>query len=266
MIGRMKTLLVLVSLGVLTTVFTGCSGSESNDAGGVAPEAPVIDRASQYADDVARFEHASGSDLNLTPEQMHEIMKQMQEEPSFKNKFLGVPTIQNPTDAWIVMEIMYEMKPDLIVETGTFKGGSAAFWAIILEHINPDGRVITIDIEDQRGRRATGLPISKQKVDFLLGSSTDPAVVAEVYRRAKGKQVLVILDSLHSTQHVAAELKAYAPIVSLGGYMIVQDTGLGPLPAIDAFLAQTDTFVADRSRERYPDTNTVRGYLKRVGP
>ena len=103
-----------------------------------------------------------------------------------------------------------------------------------------------------------------RRIDFLLGSSTDPEIVAEVHRRAKGKRVLVLLDSLHAKEHVAAELKAYASLVPIGSYVIVQDTLVGPIRAIDEFLATHDTFSADRSRERYSDTNSVRGYLKRV--
>lgn len=85
-----------------------------------------------------------------------------------------------------------------------------------------------------------------------------------MHRRAQGKRVLVLLDSLHSAEHVAAELEAYAPLVAVDSYVIVQDTRMGPIAAIKAFLAANDSFVADRSRERYPDTNSVRGYLKRV--
>jgi cephalosporin hydroxylase len=110
------------------------------------------------------------------------------------------------------------------------------------------------------------LPISKRRVDFLLGSSTDPKIVEEVHRRAKGKRVLVLLDSLHSKEHVAAELEAYTPIVPVGSYLIVQDTLVGPAEAIREFLEKSDAFVADRARERYPDTNSVGGYLRRVKP
>ncbi len=99
---------------------------------------------------------------------------------------------------------------------------------------------------------------------FLLGSSTAPEVVAEVHRRARGKRVMVILDSLHSKEHVAAELAAYAPLVPVGSYIVVQDTPLDSLAAIDEFLEANENFMADRSRERYPDTNSVRGYLRRV--
>lgn len=216
--------------------------------------------------DIAIFEKANGASHGMSPQEVAETQGALRSHPVFKNRFLGVWTVQNPSDAWIVMEIMYEVKPDLIVEAGTFHGGSANLWAIILEHINPDGKVITIDIEDQRELRAKELPIAKERVEFLLGSSTDPKVVAEVHRQAKGKKVLVLLDSLHSKEHVAAELEAYAPIVNVGSYVIIQDTLMGPKPAIDEFLAATDSFVADRQRERYPDTNSVRGYLKRVKP
>jgi cephalosporin hydroxylase len=263
----MKRTTVLAYIASLMTslavAFSGCSDSTSG-GGDTGSQTPAVDRTAQFAADVAKFEHAAGTDSEYTAEQMHEIMVKMAADPTFKNKFMGVPTLQNPTDLWIVMEIMWEMKPDLIVESGTYKGGSAPFWAIILEHMNPNGRVITIDIEDQRTRRAKNFPITKKRVDFLLGSSTDPEIVAEVHRRAQGKNVLVILDSLHSKKHVADELAAYAPLISVGGYIIVQDTSIGPLPAIDEFLAANPNFIADRSKERYSDTNTVRGYLKRV--
>jgi cephalosporin hydroxylase len=169
-------------------------------------------------------------------------------------------------DAWIIQEIIVEVTPDYIIEAGTFHGGSAALWALILENVNPNGRVITIDIEDKREKRAISLPISQRRVDFLLGSSTAPEIVAEVERRVQGKKVLVILDSLHTKEHVAAELRAYAPLVSVGSYLIVQDTLVGPIHAIDEFLAKNQSFVADRERERFRITNTVRGYLRRIRP
>ncbi|HIG68625.1 MAG TPA: hypothetical protein EYQ46_01225 [Myxococcales bacterium] len=217
--------------------------------------------------DVATYEKAMGTDHGLTPDKIRKFANAMNESPVFKNKFLGIWTVQTPSDAWIIMEIMHEVKPDLIIEAGTFHGGSSALWAIILEHINPDGRIVTIDIEDQRERKAKELPIVKEKVDFLLGSSTDPKVVAQARKHAEGKKrVLVLLDSLHSKKHVAAELEAYAPMVSVGSYIIVQDTPLGPKAAIDDFLETNKSYIADRKRERYPDTNSVRGYIKRIKP
>jgi len=174
-----------------------------------------------------------------------------------------VRTAQNPLDAWIVQEIISEVAPDLIVETGTFHGGSAMLWAMFLEEVNPEGRVITIDIEDQREPGAKSHALTQRRVDFLLGSSTAPDVVAEVHRRAEGKRVLVLLDSLHTGEHVAAELKAYAPLVPAGSYVIVQDSPLDALGAIDDFLAANPGWTADRSKERFLLTNTVMGYLRR---
>ena len=260
----MKELLALLTLGFLMASSPGCSESRAAEPSPSAKPGP--NATQQWAADVEVYEGAVGKSHGLTPEQIHQAMEALRKAPSFRNRFLGVLTVQNPTDAWVVMEIMYDVKPDLIVETGTFQGGSAALWAVILEHINPRGRVLTIDIEDQRTPRSRALSISRRKVDFLLGSSTDPKIIAEVQRRAKGKRVLVLLDSLHSKEHVAAELEAYAPLVAVDSYVIVQDTMVGPKAAIDEFLAANDSFIADRSRERYKDTNTVRGYLRRVAP
>jgi cephalosporin hydroxylase len=189
----------------------------------------------------------------------------------WQNTWFGVPTLQNPLDVWITQEILYEVKPDFVVEAGTFLGGSAALWATVLQQINPDARVITIDVED-RTVAARKLPIVQRKVDFLLGSSTDPAIVAEVTRRVAGKTALVILDSLHTRDHVLAELEAYAPLVAVGSYIIVQDTGIGEPAygfnwagdAVRDFLARNDDFEVDLSRERFLITNNAHGFLKRV--
>jgi cephalosporin hydroxylase len=197
----------------------------------------------------------------------------------FDRTWFGINTLQHPYDVWTTQEIIFQVKPDFIVETGTYKGGSAALWAGILEHANPDGRVITIDIEDVVESRE--LPIVKRRVEFLVGSSTDPAIVAKVAERVQGKKVLVILDSLHEAQHVAGELRAYAPLVSVGSYVIVQDTHLGdtvpfwwyeppkdwiagPLKAVEEFLASNDAFVADPTREGFASTNNRHGWLKRI--
>jgi cephalosporin hydroxylase len=184
--------------------------------------------------------------------------------PVFRNRFLGISTLQNPMDAWIVQELIAETKPDLIVEAGTYRGGSALLWAMIQREVVPDGRVVTIDIEDQRDAAAAEHPLARERVDFLLGSSTAPEIVAEVRRRAEGRRVLVLLDSLHTADHVYEELRAYADLVPVGGYVVVQDTLVGPIAAIERFLAEKPDFVADRDRERFLVTNTVKGYLKRV--
>lgn len=185
-------------------------------------------------------------------------------KPVFLNQFLGISTLQNPFDAWIVQELISEVKPDLIVETGTYQGGSAILWAMLQREVNPGGRVVTIDIEDKRDAAAAAHPIAVERVDFLLGSSTAPEIVAEVQRRAEGKRVLVLLDSLHTAEHVYDELQAYAHLVPVGGYVVVQDTPVGPIYGIHRFIAENPGFVPDRDRERFIVTNTFMGYLKRV--
>ena len=190
-------------------------------------------------------------------------------------KWFGVKTLQNPMDVWMTQEILYEVKPDFIVETGTFRGGSAALWATLLEQINPDGRVITIDLKDWGTEAARKLPIVQRRVDFVIGNSVDPEVVAEVARRVEGAKVVVILDSWHKAPHVLRELNAYAPLVEVGSYIIVQDGilgghpilpehGPGPFEAVESFLSTTDDFEIDKFRERLLFTYNVNGFLRRV--
>ena len=182
-----------------------------------------------------------------------------------KNRFLGTRTWQNPLDVWITQEILFEVKPDIVVEAGTYRGGSASLWAILLENINPDGEVITIDIEDKRSERSKNLRVVKERVTFLHGSSTAPEIVEEVRRRIEGKRALFILDSLHTREHVLAELRAYGDMVAVGSYIIVQDTiGTGAIYAIRDYLKENDAFVRDASRERLMISNNVEGFLKRV--
>jgi cephalosporin hydroxylase len=192
------------------------------------------------------------------------------------SKWLGIETLQNPNDVWITQELITELRPDFIVEAGTAYGGSAAIWALVLEQVNPSGRVITLDITD-RFEQARRLPIVQAKVDFLLGSSTAPATVDEVKRRVAGGKVMVILDSAHHKEHVLQELQLYAPLVEVGSYIVVQDSnisghpvledsGPGPMEAIEEFLAGNQEFESDRTRERLLFTMHPKGYLKRVRP
>ena len=182
--------------------------------------------------------------------------------------WLGAQALKNPLDLWVYQEIMFETRPELVVETGTYRGGSAFFLASICDLLGA-GEVVSIDIEPVR-EDYPGHP----RITYLGGrSSTDPAVVAEVRARAEGKRTLVVLDSDHSQQHVEAELAEYTSLVHLGGYVIVEDSNIGqirkdllpgPLEAIEAFLAGTDGFVIDRTREKFLITHNPSGYLLRV--
>ena len=203
------------------------------------------------------------------------LFQKRQRDTWRKNRWLGVKTWQNPNDAWIVQEILSEQKPDFMIETGTQYGGSAMLWATVLREVNPDARVITMDIQDNT-RSARKRALFRERVDFLLGSSVDPQIVANVRKRVDGKKVVVLLDSNHSKKHVLAELHAYAPMVNVGSYIIVQDGILGnviqsppgleggPRTAVREFLATNANFEIDKSRERLLHNYTLDGYLKRI--
>ena len=182
--------------------------------------------------------------------------------------WLGAQALKNPLDLWVYQEIMFETRPELVLETGTYRGGSAFFLASICDLLGA-GEVVSIDIEPLRDDYP-----AHPRVTYLGGrSSTDPEVVAEVRGRAREKRTLVVLDSDHSQAHVEAELAAYADLVPVGCYLIVEDSNIGqirkdllpgPLEAIGVFLAGTDAFEIDRSREKFLITFNPSGYLRRV--
>jgi cephalosporin hydroxylase len=189
-------------------------------------------------------------------------------------KWMGITTQQTPTDLWAVQEIIYEVKPDFIVETGTLKGGSALYFASLLQIVKPAGRIITVDIEDQTAE-ARDNPLFQKYITFLKGSSVDDEIVSEIHKIVNGGRTIVFLDSDHHAYHVLKEMRAYADLVSVGSYMIVNDTffheheaprgyRLGPLEAIQKFMKFNKSFDADKSRARFMLSFYPDGYLKRV--
>lgn len=199
----------------------------------------------------------------------------------FEPTFLGVPTWQNPCDLWMLQEIIAEVKPDVVIETGTAYGGSALFLAMVLEQVNPQGRVITIDVEPKTDAAAR-LRIWRERVDLIVGDSVGEDTIAELERRVKGKTVLLTLDSLHGRNHVLEELRRLSHLVSKGSYVVVQDTVIdrkpewieryasydgstaGPGRAVEEFLQENRAYEVDPSRERFLFTFHPRGFLKRV--
>jgi cephalosporin hydroxylase len=185
--------------------------------------------------------------------------------------WMGIQTQKCPLDLWIYQEILYEIRPDLIVECGTARGGSALYLASMCELLSR-GEVLTIDIE------ASDTRPSHSRIRYLTGSSTDPRIVADVAAACEARTtVLVILDSDHSARHVLAELRAYGPLVTAGSYLIVEDTnvnghpvfpnyGPGPMEAVHTFLSETSDFRRDRAREKLLLTFNPKGYLRRVSP
>jgi len=184
--------------------------------------------------------------------------------------WLGYLSTKYPCDLIVYQEIVTETRPELIVESGTRFGGTSLFLACVLDALGGRRRVMTIDVE-----RPRHLP-AHPRIDYITRSSLDPETISEVHGAAEGKRTMLILDSLHSEDHVSAELRAYHDIVTQGCYLIVEDSnvnghpvlpdfGPGPMEAVDKFLAATDGFVIDRDRERFLISLNPRGYLRRVG-
>jgi cephalosporin hydroxylase len=181
--------------------------------------------------------------------------------------WLGVPVLKCPLDLFVYQEILFATRPAVIVETGTAAGGSALYLASLCDLLG-QGEVLTVDIVD-------ACQAQHPRITRLIGSSTDPAVVAQVHAWVAGRPALVLLDSDHSKAHVLNELTAYSPLVPVSGYLVVEDTnihghpvgwqyGPGPTEAIREFLRTRDDFVIDRRCERHLMTFNPGGYLRRV--
>lgn len=189
--------------------------------------------------------------------------------------WLGVPVRKSPLDLWAIQDLIYRLRPQLIIETGTAFGGSAYFYASLLDLLHY-GEVITIDND------STHMRPPHPRITYVTGSSVEAPVVAAMTDHCKGPglpsgkaPVLVILDSDHRAEHVLAELNAYAPLVTAGSYLVVEDTningwpvlpgfGPGPHEAVAAFLASAAgaSFSADLTVEP-PLTFNPGGFLRR---
>lgn len=202
---------------------------------------------------------------------------------SYNFRWLGRPIIQHPQDIVAIQELIWDIKPDLVIETGIAHGGSLILSASILELIGK-GEVLGIDIDIRKHNRAE---IEKhrmfKRITMLEGSSIDSAIVGKVRAFAKGKKkVLIFLDSNHAHDHVLRELELYSPLVSKGSYIVVFDTiaedlprgsiknrpwdkGSNPKTAVKTFLKTHKEFVVDKSMEdKLLITAAPNGFLKRV--
>lgn len=183
--------------------------------------------------------------------------------------WLGVPLEQCPLDMEVDQEIVYQTRPDVLIETGTYKGGSAYYFASLFELLGR-GRVLTIDIRTWPGRPQS------PRVTYLLGSSTSKGIFDQIRTAIRpGEKVMVFLDSNHSENHVLSELILYSSLVTPGNYLIVHDANWNGRPvqkesgpaageAVDEFLRFNHQFVRDPSREKYGMTLSPGGYLRHL--
>jgi len=203
--------------------------------------------------------------------------------------WLGRPLIQIPQDLQAFQEIIWEVKPDLIIETGIAHGGSLIFSASMIALLEYCGEIekgdvlgLDIDIREHNKKAIEEHPLAK-KITMYQGSSIDNEIVNKVKEFAKyKKRILLFLDSNHTHEHVLEELKAYAPLVSVGSYCIVGDTGIedieqdlivdrtwckgnSPKSALREYLKTNDDFIIDKYYEtKILVTGSPDGYLKRV--
>jgi len=138
--------------------------------------------------------------------------------------WMGRPIIQLPDDMFRIQEIIYRIKPDIIIETGVAHGGSLVFYASLCKAIGK-GKVIGVDIEIRsHNRKAIKKHELNSYITLIEGNAIDSDIVHEVKSYVKpGNQVLVLLDSCHTKAHVLAELEAYSPLVSIGSYIVAMD-------------------------------------------
>lgn len=183
--------------------------------------------------------------------------------------WLGRPIWQNLFDLWTIQETLSALRPSLLVETGTNRGGSSFFFASIFDLLG-HGEVVTVDVERLHD-------LAHPRVTCLIGDSVAPAIVEQVASRVSGTSgpVLVMLDSDHSAAHVGREMEAYGRFVTPGSFLLVQDGIIdtlpvfaagrpGPLPAIEAFLSTHPEFEVDVERcERFLITHSPMGWLRR---
>ncbi len=193
--------------------------------------------------------------------------------------YMGIETMKFPTDMWIMQELIHEIKLDVLIETGTWKGGSALYYAHLMDAMG-HGEVITIDNDPK-----DDLP-KHQRIHYLVGDCLSDKIVDIIKGRLDGKwryitgPVLVNLDSAHKKEHVLKEMEIYSQFVTDGSYMVVEDGIVGhpvmindkdgnpitpgPYEAINEFIKNHPEFECDREKEKFQVIANVKGYLKKI--
>lgn len=198
----------------------------------------------------------------------------------YEVNWLGIPIIQNPYDMILMQELIFDLKPDVIIETGVAHGGSLIYYSSLLELLKK-GRIVGIDIDirDHNRKLLEKHPLIK-RVTMIEGSSVDRKVIAQIKRIIKpNDKVIVVLDSNHKKQHVYEELSLYKDIVSKGSFIVVFDTfmpyleglrGLSlfknnsPMDAVRDFIRENPSFIIDRSYNKFFVSSCPDGFIKKL--
>jgi cephalosporin hydroxylase len=223
---------------------------------------------SEFDERNRRAVRGMSEDRELIESSRRWLVDGLKHEYSYHFEWLGVPIIQYPQDIVVTQELIWKVRPDLVVETGIARGGSLILSASILELLGGDGMVVGVDIDIREPNRRVieAHPVS-HRITMIEGSSVAPDVVARVHELARDRErVIVFLDSDHTHPHVLAELEAYSPLVRPGSYVVVFDTIIDDLPdaswegrswgpdnnpktAVRQFLEKTDRFRTDTELE-----------------
>jgi len=242
-----------------------------------------VDPIRKFREEVQSNIDGLREDVTLKSQSLSWLRDTLPHRYSYNFSWMGVPIIQYPQDIIAMQELIWRVKPEMIIETGVAHGGSLVYYASLLE-LTGRGEVLGIDIDIRSHNRAVieAHPMAR-RISMIQGSSVDAAVVREVRARAAGRApVMVVLDSNHTHEHVLGELRAYADMVTVGSYCVVFDTvvedlpgdlypdrpwsaGNSPKTAVHAFLREDDRFEIDRDVEaKILITVAPDGYLRRV--
>ena len=243
-----------------------------------------MDDSKQFKDEVDNNIRMQGKDIALREATLNWVSKTDKYKYSYMFQWLGRPIIQLPQDIIAMQEIIWETKPDLIIETGVARGGSVIFYASMLELLGNKGKVIGIDIDIREHNR---IEIEKhpmyKNICLIEGSSISDSVLHSVddfITRNQSKRVLVALDSNHTHEHVLQELRLYSRYVHRGSYIVVFDTiiedtpqgyfsdrpwdkGNNPKTAVWSFLTENNRFEIDKKiNDKLLISVAPDGYLK----
>ncbi len=242
-----------------------------------------MEEIEKFKNEVIQNISAQGKDITLKESAAAFMTASIRSKYSYNFSWLGRPIIQYPQDIIAIQEIIYQVQPDLIIETGIAHGGSLIFHASICELIGK-GEVLGIDIDIREHNRSKIVNHKvSNRISMLQGSSVAPDIVEQVWQRVRGKEaVMVILDSNHTHAHVLKELMHYSRFVTKDSYLLVFDTvvenlpedtnigrpwGIGnnPKTAVEEFLKSNNNFVIDHSvDDKLLISVAPGGFLKRV--
>ncbi|HMF72710.1 MAG TPA: cephalosporin hydroxylase family protein [Flavitalea sp.] len=242
-----------------------------------------MDPIEQFREETRRRVSLQGKNAELNQVAQSFLLSTVQSGYSYNFTWMGRPIIQYPQDMVAMQEIIWNVKPDLIIETGIAHGGSLIFYASIMELIG-HGEVLGIDIDIRAHNKAEieSHPM-KKRISMIEGSSIASQTIQKVKKFAEGKQrILVTLDSNHSHDHVLSELEQYSNFVSLGSYLVVFDTVVEDFPAgtfpgrpwdkgnnsktaVSSFLQKSKDFEIDSNiTDKILVSVAPGGYLKRI--